>query len=180
MISPAVILTARVFGLPPEAVGAGSHKAPVVRARAALASALRLCTDPATGAPMGYAAAARLAGLRDHSTVHYLSNVVAVKAERADAEWAARRDELRGLLAEWLAGRDLPALAPEPRHPAVLLNPVKPKNEPAANDRDALERFRGTTALLAAIRREHPERVLVGDRSNARSAVMPPVLGEAA
>lgn len=89
---------------------------------------------------------------RDHNTVmHGIAQAEAMLT--SDAEFAER---LAGA-GEILSRRDEPP-ASVARHPAVLAYPVKPKNEPAANDGDALARFRASRDLLEAIRREHPER----------------------
>ena len=100
---------------------------------------------------LGWTVAGRLAG-KDRSSVH---NGVgrARRLMATDADFRLRIDALMAL-EPWT-----PAPAREPRHPAILTRRVKPKNEPATNDRDALMRFRGTLALAAALAREHPERL---------------------
>ena len=158
-MSPAVILAARVFDLAPEMVAGKSRKAPVVLARAALASALRQNLDPVTGKPIPYQRIAGIVGVNDHNSAMHLAGPAAARAEQRDPSWAARRDELRGLLADWLAGQELAPTPAEARHPAALTKRIKPKNEPAANDPDRMVRFRGSNALIAAIRRDHPDKV---------------------
>lgn len=98
---------------------------------------------------------------RDHSTVLHGRNVARRDVER-NPEYAARVQELR----EFAAG---PIYTPYRAPPSQIieLKPPKPKKAPkekyeplTSDQKDQDMRRAGTIALLAALRREHPERCL--------------------
>jgi hypothetical protein len=105
----------------------------------------------------------RIGGIvgRDHSTVLHGRDVARRDIKRS-AEYAARVQELR----EFAAGPIYTPYRPLPAQ-VVKLSPPKPKSAPrtkyeppTSGEKDQDMRRAGTIALLAALRREHPERCL--------------------
>ncbi len=120
---------------------------------------------PGEFSPISFPLLAKVVGMACHSSAHHL-------ASRAQQE---RQDnpEFRALVDRWLEEWSdgdfvaLPAIDPAaPRRPGppVQLFDMgasacrKPKNDLSPDDKDARKRLRGTARLIAAIRREHPER----------------------
>jgi hypothetical protein len=153
-------LTAAAFGLLPEDLIPPGRRAEVSRARSAAALALREKAPPeGETEPMSYNRIARELHLLEHTSVIY-AITKARRVRASDPDFAERLAWLQGAL----DGIDMPRPprfgASDERVPAVLTRRVKPKNEPAVDDPDALDRYRGTVALTAALRAAHPERFM--------------------
>jgi hypothetical protein len=99
----------------------------------------------------GYTAIGRLLGGIDHSSV--MTGVRRASKMLVDGD--ALATEIIG--AEMLRDQpDMPKFVPT--DPAIFAAKHKPRNEPSCDDTDALERLRGSEGLIAAIRREFPQR----------------------
>lgn len=119
--------------------------------------------NPGPDIPASYAVLAGVLGMDCHSSVMNLLKRANEMRER-DSDY---RELLDGWLGEWRSGNIAPtkvALYERPIGPPVRLIDLglsacrKPKNDISPDDSDARNRLRGTAGLIAAIRREHPER----------------------
>lgn len=91
---------------------------------------------------LAWGAIAEAIGCREHSSANHAARQ-ADRRRQVDAEFRALTDALA-------AGMPVPGM--------VAVRRVKPKNDFSADDGDGVLRQAGTDALLAALRREHPER----------------------
>lgn len=118
-------------------------------------------SDPEKRVPVSFPTLGKVLGDRDHSTIVHLFH-------RAD-DFRERDPEYTALTDRWLEMQrkglipveaELPVVT-KPRRkiePFKLTACRKPKNDLANDDDDAMKRLRASDLMIAALRREHPER----------------------
>lgn len=146
----------RIFGVPADIILSKRKMSPFVAARNAVCRAAYDAGWPATHI-------AKVMAGRDHSTILYARDRAEIFAER-DPEYAAKLGELRAFAKE-------PVNIPHSGEvPAPIVVPPLKQNRPpvqprqhdpdgvTAGMRERASRRKGSIELLAALRREHPER----------------------
>lgn len=144
---------AAISGLAPALVTGRSRKRAVVDVRRAIAAVARECTA------LSYPLIGKFMGIKDHSSVLHLCRTAEEKAAR-EPEFGAFLERL------WAAGECEPfgpgvtrrrVIIAEPAVPLLDETPPEPEDfGPAQYDFDTV---RGSDRLIAALRREHPERM---------------------